>query len=85
MAADNQCMETETETKAPVRLLSVFTPAREERMRARVPLTALSVETGIPLVYLSQYERGLRNLSPEDEARRRRALRRLVDGAGELG
>lgn len=69
----------ETETKPPARLLPVFTAARLERVKARIPLTRLSVETGIPLVYLSQYERGLRNLLPEQEARRRDAIRRLKE------
>jgi hypothetical protein len=68
-------METKTET--PGRRLPVFTRAREERLRARVPLTRLCVETGIPLVYLSGYERGLHKLTPEQVLARRDAIRRL--------
>jgi predicted nucleic acid-binding protein len=69
----------ESEARSTARLLPRFTRAREERVRARIRLTRLSEETGIPLVTLSEFERGLRKLSAEKRARRSEAIRRLKE------
>ncbi len=42
---------------------------RIQRIRARVPLEVLAVRAGIPSASLSRFERGERDLSPEQLAR----------------
>jgi hypothetical protein len=68
-------MESETALKRP---LPVLSSARLERLQARVPLLDLSAATGIPLVVLSEAERGLRELTPAQAERRRNAIERLA-------
>jgi hypothetical protein len=65
----------ETET---VRLLPPLLPARRERLEARISLVILSAASDVPLVVLSEFERGIRQLNPEQESRRRAALARLA-------
>jgi len=60
------------------RRLHPLTDDRLERLRHRVPLIALSVESGIPLSALSLAERGLRPLSSTRSQLRDEALKRLA-------
>lgn len=59
------------------RPLAALSNLRLERLQARVPLVALSAESGIPLVTLSEAERDIRQLTPEMERQRSDALARL--------
>jgi hypothetical protein len=52
---------------------------REERLRARLPLSVLSARARIPIGPLSEAERGIRKLSERQEARRRRVIESVVE------
>jgi hypothetical protein len=65
-------------TSRLVRPLPRISTERFERLSARVSLVALSAESGIPFAYLSEFERGLRSLKPEQERARREALETLA-------
>lgn len=70
-------MKTETVSalKSP---LPPLTDARLLRLRARVPLVALAAESGVPLVVISEWERGLREISGAQQEAVRAALGRLA-------
>ncbi len=69
-------METVSVSKIQ-RPLASLSDLRLERLQARVPLVALSAESGVPLVTLSEAERDIRQLTAEQERRRSDALARL--------
>jgi hypothetical protein len=60
------------------------TPPRRERLEIGVPLTVLAVTAHIPASTLSKFERGLVELTPAEEERRRSALCRLALEAGDV-
>lgn len=59
------------------RRLPALSEARRERLEAQIPLLLLAAESGLSLVLLSEYERGLRPLTPIQELARREAIGRL--------
>jgi hypothetical protein len=67
-------MKVETVSNPALSPLPPLSDARLERLRARVPLVALSARSGVPLTTLSQAERGLRQLSEPQEKAIREAL-----------
>jgi hypothetical protein len=58
--------------------LPTLTSIRLERLKGRLPLQALSTETGISMSRLSMAERGRAALTAEEEARRRDAIKRFA-------
>jgi hypothetical protein len=50
---------------------------RIERLKSGVPLVVLALESGLAASTLSEAERGIRRLRPEQEEKRRAALGRL--------
>lgn len=61
----------------------VWNKSRAERLKGGVTLAELSVESGVPHCYLSEFERGIRVLRPEHAQARAEALRRLTRQRGE--